>query len=93
MGAPQSVFATAVKSGPFSLAGNRAAFGGIRGGQTDDDDDEEEEKKEDEDQLTREASVFSSGAQSLELREDTITFDQVSPSLASSRTHLNLFCP
>lgn len=74
---PQSVFHTAVKSNPFSLAGNTAAFGGMRGrgggggGMDDDDDDDDEEVK-------REASVFSSGAQSLELREDSITLDQVS---------------
>ncbi|CAG7846350.1 SubName: Full=Uncharacterized protein {ECO:0000313/EMBL:CCA69017.1} [Serendipita indica DSM 11827] len=71
--APQSVFHTAVKANPFSLAGNKAAFGGMRGGTSrniDDDDEEEEEE------VKREASVFSSGAQSLELREDSITYDQ-----------------
>lgn len=71
---PQSVFHTAVKSNPFSLAGNTAAFGGMRGGPArgfgDEDDEDDEEVK-------REASVFSSGAQSLELREDSITYDQV----------------
>lgn len=74
-GAPQSIFHTAVKSSPFSLAGNTAAFGGMRGPVTRaaDDDDEEEEP----DAVTRESSVFSSGAQSLELREDSITYDQV----------------
>ena len=71
------MFATAVKSSPFSLAGNTAAFGGMRGavprGMDDDDD-------EDEDEVRRDASnVFSSGTQSLELREDSITYDQVSP--------------
>ena len=75
----QSVFGTAVKASPFSLAGNRAAFGGMRGaagkplgGMDDDDEDEEGESK-----VTRESSVFSSGQQSLELREDSITYDQV----------------
>jgi hypothetical protein len=87
-GAPQSIFATAVKSGPFSLAGNTAAFGGMRGtmarGMDDEDDDDDEVK--------REASVFSSGTQSLELREDSITFDQVSPPLRCllSYTHCYL---
>lgn len=71
-GAPQSVFATAVKSGPFSLAGNTAAFGGMRGGMARGMDDEDD----DDDDVKREASVFSSGTQSLELREDSITFDQ-----------------
>jgi hypothetical protein len=73
--APQSVFHTAVKSNPFSLAGNTAAFGGMRGTTSKvamEDDDE------DEDEVKREASVFSSGAQSLELREDSITYDQAS---------------
>lgn len=73
-GAPQSVFATAVKSSPFSLAGNQAAFGGMRDRSApgmDDDDDEEEG-----DDVKRSASVFSSGTQSLELREDSITYDQ-----------------
>lgn len=71
--APQSVFHTAVKSNPFSLAGNTAAFGGMRGttSRVAMDDDEE-----DEDEVKREASVFSSGTQSLELREDSITYDQ-----------------
>lgn len=55
-----SVFGTAVRSSPFSLAGKQAAFGGARGGRTsfaDDDDDED------------------SG---IGLREDAITFEQVS---------------
>ncbi|PVG02302.1 hypothetical protein CPB86DRAFT_620756 [Serendipita vermifera] len=75
-GAPQSVFHTAVKSSPFSLAGNKAAFGGMRStgpkafSGMDDDDEEEEEA------VHRESSVFSSGAQSLELREDSISYEQ-----------------
>jgi hypothetical protein len=66
-GAPAnaSVFGTAVASTPFSLAGGKAAFGGIRNptGRTafdadaDDDDDE--------------------GKQRVELREDSISLDQV----------------
>jgi len=66
-GAPKnaSVFGTAVASTPFSLAGGRAAFGGIRnsGGKgvldNDDDDDDDESK------------------QRIELREDSISLDQV----------------
>jgi len=65
-GAPKtaSVFGTAVASTPFSLAGGKAAFGGIRGGRRgafDDDDDDEEE---------------DNGRQRIELREDSITLDQ-----------------
>jgi hypothetical protein len=88
-GAPQSVFHTAVKSSPFSLAGNKAAFGGMRssgpkafGGGMDDDDDEEEEA------VHREASVFSSGAQSLELREDSISYEQASDDSSCSVNRL-----
>lgn len=66
-GAPAnaSVFGTAVASTPFSLAGGKAAFGGIRnpGGRgtfdADDDDDDDE------------------GRQKVELREDSISLDQV----------------
>jgi len=66
-GAPKnaSVFGTAVQSTPFSLAGNKAAFGSIRTNNRaniDDDDDEEEEE--------------SDGRQKVLLREDPITFDQ-----------------
>ncbi|KAF7298934.1 hypothetical protein MIND_00841400 [Mycena indigotica] len=63
-GAPAnaSVFGTAVASTPFSLAGGKAAFGGIRnagrGGFDDDDDDDD------------------NGRQKVELREDSITLDQ-----------------
>ncbi|CCL99262.1 uncharacterized protein FIBRA_01277 [Fibroporia radiculosa] len=64
-GAPKnaSVFATAVASTPFSLAGGKAAFGGMRGGTrtTFDDDDDEED---------------GDGRQRIELREDSITLDQ-----------------
>jgi hypothetical protein len=58
-----SVFGTAVAPSPFSLAGGKAAFGGIRGSRSafsaDDDEDDED------------------GQQKMELREDSITFDQV----------------
>lgn len=66
-GAPAnaSVFGTAVASTPFSLAGGKAAFGGIRNsgaraGFDADDDDEDDE-----------------GKQRVELREDSISLDQV----------------
>ena len=63
-----SVFGTAVQSTPFSLAGGKAAFGGIRsnGRPTafDDDDDDDED---------------GNGKQRVELREDSITLDQVRP--------------
>lgn len=66
-GAPAnaSVFGTAVASTPFSLAGGKAAFGGIRSptartGFDADDDDEDDE-----------------GRQKVELREDSISLDQV----------------
>ncbi|KAH9924268.1 uncharacterized protein BXZ73DRAFT_91272 [Epithele typhae] len=59
-----SVFGTAVQSTPFSLAGGKAAFGGMRTngrvGTFDDDDDEDEDN----------------GRQKVELREDSITLDQ-----------------
>jgi len=57
-----SVFGTAVAPSPFSLAGGKAAFGGMRGGRSaftaDDDEDEDD------------------GQQKIELREDSITLDQ-----------------
>lgn len=64
-----TVFGTAVQSSPFSLAGGKAAFGGIRNGSggisiADEDDDEEEE--------------VGNGKQKVELRESSISFDQVS---------------
>ncbi|KAJ6621904.1 elongation factor-2 kinase [Mycena sp. CBHHK59/15] len=67
-GAPAnaSVFGTAVASTPFSLAGGKAAFGGIRNGGSragafDADDDEEDD---------------DDGRQRVELREDSISLDQ-----------------
>jgi hypothetical protein len=64
-----SVFGTAVASTPFSLAGGRAAFGGMRSaagrGFDAEDDDEEEE----------------GGIQRVELREDSISLEQVIGSL------------
>jgi len=65
-GAPAnaSVFGTKVANTPFSLAGGRAAFGGIRngsrGGAFDGDEDEEEDD----------------GRQRVELREGSISLDQ-----------------
>ncbi|KAF7314342.1 hypothetical protein MKEN_00906800 [Mycena kentingensis (nom. inval.)] len=63
-GAPKnaSVFGTAVSSTPFSLAGGKAAFGGIRGGARGGFDDDEDEDDD--------------GRQKVELREDSITLDQ-----------------
>jgi hypothetical protein len=61
-----TVYGTAVQSTPFSLAGNKAAFGSIRTtaqASVYDDDDEEEEQ--------------SDGRQRVLLREDPITLDQV----------------
>jgi hypothetical protein len=65
-GAPStaSVFGTAVASTPFSLAGGQAAFGGMRGGGRRPTFDEEEEDDDD-------------GRQKVELREDSISLDQV----------------
>ena len=66
-GAPAnaSVFGTAVASSPFSLAGGKAAFGGMRGSggrvMFDDEDDEDDDN----------------GRQRVELKEDSITLDQV----------------
>ena len=60
-----SVFGTAVQSTPFSLAGGKAAFGALRSnGRTtafDNDDDDDDD----------------GGRQRDELREDSITLDQV----------------
>lgn len=61
-----SVYGTAVQSTPFSLAGNKAAFGSLRTGTQSSsvyDDDEEEEEQ------TKGQKVF--------LREDSISLDQV----------------
>ncbi|KIJ64549.1 hypothetical protein HYDPIDRAFT_28489 [Hydnomerulius pinastri MD-312] len=66
-GAPAnaSVFGTAVASTPFSLAGGKAAFGGMRnvGGRGVFDADDEDEDDGD-------------GRQKVELREDSISLDQ-----------------
>ncbi|KAF9454689.1 hypothetical protein P691DRAFT_655229 [Macrolepiota fuliginosa MF-IS2] len=67
-GAPKnaSVFGTAVQSTPFSLAGGKAAFGGMRPGAArsafDDDEDEED--------------TSATGAQRVELREGSISLEQ-----------------
>lgn len=66
-GAPAnaSVFGTKVASTPFSLAGGKAAFGGIRGSTRsvfDADEDEEDDE--------------SNGRQKVELREDSISLEQ-----------------
>ena len=62
------MFGTAVQSTPFSLAGGKAAFGGMRNGAgasiIPDDDDEDE-------------GMGHSGRQRVELREDSISLDQV----------------
>jgi len=64
-GAPAtaSVFKTSVATTPFSVAGGKAAFAGIRNGSSrmtfDDDDEEEDDRK-----------------QKIELQEGSITFDQ-----------------
>ncbi|KAI0731924.1 hypothetical protein C8Q72DRAFT_182408 [Fomitopsis betulina] len=65
-GAPKnaSVFGTAVAATPFSLAGGKAAFGGIRGGPRGAAFDDEEEEEDDD------------GRQKVELREGSITLDQ-----------------
>lgn len=59
------MFGTAVASTPFSLAGGKAAFGGIqRGARSGFDEDEEDE---------------DDGRQKIELREGSISLDQVCP--------------
>ena len=64
-----SVFGTAVQSTPFSLAGGKAAFGGMRNGNNalfaDDDDDDDDNND------------LLGGRQRFELREGQVTFDQV----------------
>ncbi|KAF9221672.1 elongation factor-2 kinase [Gyrodon lividus] len=66
-GAPAnaSVFGTAVAPTPFSLAGGKAAFGGMRNpsGRTNFDADDEDDDEND-------------GRQKVELREDSISLDQ-----------------
>jgi hypothetical protein len=66
-GAPAnaSVFGTKVANTPFSLAGGKAAFGGIRNRGGAFDADEEEDDDDD-------------GRQRVELREGSISLDQVS---------------
>jgi len=61
-----SVYNTAIQSTPFSLAGGKAAFGGVRGSQNinDDDDDDEQEQGQ------------ADGGQKVLLKEDSITLDQ-----------------
>jgi hypothetical protein len=73
-----SVFGTAVASTPFSLAGGKAAFGGMRGGCSMFDADEE-----DEDDQRR---------QRVELREDTISLEQVLHSLIYVVKLLSIYC-
>lgn len=67
-GAPAnaSVFGTKVANTPFSLAGGKAAFGGIRHGRGSVFDAEEEEEEEE------------GGRQRIELTEGSISLDQVS---------------
>lgn len=69
-GAPAnaSVFGTKVASTPFSLAGGKAAFGGIRGGGRGGGFDADEEEEEDD------------GRQKVELREGSVSLEQASPS-------------
>jgi hypothetical protein len=80
-----SVYGTAVQSTPFSLAGNKAAFGSIRTNtQTSayDDEDEDEEQSE--------------GKQKVFLKEDSITLDQVRsrvPCFSSSETFADWSTP
>ena len=64
-GAPAntSVFGTKVASTPFSLAGGKAAFGGIRNGSRGAFDEDEEE---------------DDGRQRIDLREGSVSLDQVS---------------
>ena len=68
-GAPKtaSVFGTAVASTPFSLAGGKAAFAGMRSNSRmmDDDDDDEDDNE-----------PVDDGRQRIGLVEDSITLDQ-----------------
>ena len=75
-----SVYGTAVTASPFSLAGNRAAFGKVRGGGgfgMDDDDEEEMEAAA----AAAAGGTPDDGRQRVFLREDSITFEQVCPIL------------
>ena len=76
-GAPSntSVFGTAVKATPFSLAGGNSAFAAIRGGRGGVDDDDEDEDED---------TPSIPGRQKIELREGSITFEQVCGFLRSS---------
>lgn len=80
-GAPAnvSVFGTAVASTPFSLAGGKAAFGGMRNsgrkGMFDDDDDDEEDD----------------GRQKVELKEGSISLDQVRRQFSPQVSVLNVY--
>lgn len=69
-----SVFGTAVQSTPFSLAGGKAAFGGMRNGNVPsalmDEDEDDDDNDNDND-------ILLGGRQRVELREDSITLDQV----------------
>jgi hypothetical protein len=65
-----SVFGTAVRSSPFSLAGKQAAFGGARGRGSGFDEEEEEEEEH--------------KGQTIGFREDAITFEQVRASSCQS---------
>ncbi|GJE88282.1 VWA domain-containing protein [Phanerochaete sordida] len=69
-GAPKtaSVFGTAVASTPFSLAGGRAAFGGMRStsARMDDDDEDDDDDR----------APIDDGRQKIDLVEDSITLDQ-----------------
>jgi len=68
-GAPStsSVFETAVKSSPFSLAGSESAFAAIRGVHGNMDDDDEDEDGD---------TPSIPGRQKIELREGSITLEQ-----------------
>jgi hypothetical protein len=78
-----SVYGTAVQSTPFSLAGNKAAFGSLRTGTQNssvyDDDDEDEEQ--------------TNARQKVLLREDPITLDQVRSSVPLLWKYTLLICP
>lgn len=78
-----SVFGTAVQKSPFSLAGGKAAFGGMRGGGTssfaDDDDDDD--------------TPAWDGRQRVELREDSISLDQVRISIVTPEGSVNVVSP
>jgi hypothetical protein len=77
-GAPKnaSVFGTAVATTPFSLAGGKAAFGGMRGtpGRSMFDVDDEEDDDDD-------------SRQRVQLKEDSISLDQVGLVCASALSH------